>query len=212
MNIGSRIKRQREALGMSQEELAKKVGYKSRSSINKIEIDGRGLPQSKIVAFAKALETTPAYLMGWEEEELINQLPPDVSYKRVASHSNNDFQPDIIIEKDGLKIYVEYNTRKNNQFSDSERRLLLYYLASASKLDNNQLRLLCNMIDAMSTNESSKDFDSTINHFSTRDILSRNNQDTVIEFEQIPIAAHAENNASAKDKEHDNQIMDDENF
>ena len=67
MDIGDRIKKRREELGMSQEELAKKVGYKSRSSVNKIEIDGRGLPQNKIVIFAKALETTPAYLMGWEE-------------------------------------------------------------------------------------------------------------------------------------------------
>lgn len=65
MEIGDRIKSRREELGMSQEELAKKVGYKSRSSVNKIEIDGRGLPQNKIVLFAKALETTPAYLMGW---------------------------------------------------------------------------------------------------------------------------------------------------
>ena len=65
MEIGDRIKSRREELGMSQEELAKKVGYKSRSSVNKIEIDGRGLPQSKIVLFAKALETTPANLMGW---------------------------------------------------------------------------------------------------------------------------------------------------
>lgn len=74
MEIGDRIKKRREELGMSQEELAKKVGYKSRSSINKIEIDGRGLPQSKIVAFAKALETSPAYLMGWIE--IAGELKP----------------------------------------------------------------------------------------------------------------------------------------
>lgn len=67
MDIGQKIKKRREELGMSQEQLAKKTGYKSRSSINKIEIDGRGLPQSKIYAFAQALETTPAYLMGWDE-------------------------------------------------------------------------------------------------------------------------------------------------
>lgn len=69
MEIGDRIKQKREALDMSQEDLAKKVGYKSRSSINKIESDGRGLPQNKIVLFAKVLNTTPAYLMGWEEVE-----------------------------------------------------------------------------------------------------------------------------------------------
>jgi repressor LexA len=72
MDIGKRIKQKREELGWSQEELANKVGYKSRSSINKIEIDGRGLPQSKIVAFAKALNTTPAYLMGWDDVSSIH--------------------------------------------------------------------------------------------------------------------------------------------
>ena len=55
MEIGDRIRAKREALGMSQEELATKIGYKSRSSINKIEKDGRGLPQSKILLIARAL-------------------------------------------------------------------------------------------------------------------------------------------------------------
>lgn len=80
MDIGDRIKKRREELGMSQEELAKKVGYKSRSSVNKIEIDGRGLPQNKIVIFAKALETSPAYLMGWEkmgDEDIGNAFAND---------------------------------------------------------------------------------------------------------------------------------------
>ena len=69
MNIGERIKIRREELGMSQEDLAIKAGYKSRSSINKIEVDGRGLPQSKIALLAKALMTSPACLMGWDEEK-----------------------------------------------------------------------------------------------------------------------------------------------
>lgn len=68
MDIGQIIKRRREELGISQEELALKAGYKSRSSINKIEVDGRGLPQSKIIAIANALKTTPFYLMGWEND------------------------------------------------------------------------------------------------------------------------------------------------
>lgn len=84
MSIGNRIKNRREELGMSQEELAKKVGYKSRSSVNKIEIDGRGLPQNKIVAFADALETTPAYLMGWTNKETsktISNIFPITTHK-----------------------------------------------------------------------------------------------------------------------------------
>lgn len=67
LEIGERIKIQREKLKMSQDELAKRIGYKSRSSINKIELGHYNLTQSKIKAIADALETTPAYIMGWEE-------------------------------------------------------------------------------------------------------------------------------------------------
>lgn len=69
LTIGSRIRSRREELGLSQEELGNKLGYKSRSSINKIELDQRNLTQSKIKAIADALNTTPAYIMGWESED-----------------------------------------------------------------------------------------------------------------------------------------------
>jgi transcriptional regulator with XRE-family HTH domain len=52
---------------MSQEELAKRLGYKSRSTIAKIESGENDITQSKIVAFAKALGVKPGYLMGWED-------------------------------------------------------------------------------------------------------------------------------------------------
>lgn len=68
-NMGTIIKKRREQLGISQERLASILGYKSRSSINKIELNHTDLPQSKIVALAKALSVTPAYLMGWEDLE-----------------------------------------------------------------------------------------------------------------------------------------------
>lgn len=65
--ISQRIKKRRIELGLSQEELAFKAGYKSRSSINKIENDARNLTQTKIKIIADALNTTPDYIMGWEE-------------------------------------------------------------------------------------------------------------------------------------------------
>jgi transcriptional regulator with XRE-family HTH domain len=67
MTIGERIKQRRLELGYSQDELAKKVGYKSRSSINKLELS-RELPARKISLMARALETTEGYLMGWTED------------------------------------------------------------------------------------------------------------------------------------------------
>lgn len=67
--IGERIKTRREELGLTQQELADRMGYTSRTTINKIEAGINDISQSKVVAFAKALETTVAYLMEWEEEE-----------------------------------------------------------------------------------------------------------------------------------------------
>lgn len=78
MSIGTRIKQKREELGLSQDELAVKMGYKSRSSINKIENGTNDIPQSKVVAFAKALGTSVSYLMGWQEEIDDIKLPDNL--------------------------------------------------------------------------------------------------------------------------------------
>ena len=65
--VGKNIAQRRKALGMTQEELAKRMGYKSKSTINKIELGINDVVQSKIVKFANVLETTPTALMGWTE-------------------------------------------------------------------------------------------------------------------------------------------------
>lgn len=59
-----RIKQRRLQLGLSQDELAEATGYKNRSAIARIENGSIDLPQSKIVAMANALKTTPGWLMG----------------------------------------------------------------------------------------------------------------------------------------------------
>ena len=66
--IYERIRRLRQENNMSQDELAKKTGYTSRSTINKIEAGKIDISRAKIKFFADALGVTPAYLMGWEEE------------------------------------------------------------------------------------------------------------------------------------------------
>ena len=69
-NIGQRIKQKREELGWTQEELATKMGYKSKSTINKIEMCINDVSQSKVVKFAEVLGTSVAHLMGWDQEEI----------------------------------------------------------------------------------------------------------------------------------------------
>ena len=58
LEIYKRIRARREELGISQEELAKRMGYRSRSSINKIE---NGEDKEKV---KKALE-----LIFWDVKE-----------------------------------------------------------------------------------------------------------------------------------------------
>ena len=66
--IGKRIKSRREELGITQEELASRLGYKSKTTIAKIESGVNDIVQSKVVSFADALDTTISYLMGWTED------------------------------------------------------------------------------------------------------------------------------------------------
>ena len=68
MDAGNQIREWRWSRNMTQDELAIAVGYKSRSTIAKIESGERDPYQSMVVALANALDTTPAYLMGWEDE------------------------------------------------------------------------------------------------------------------------------------------------
>lgn len=65
-DIYDRIRRRREQLGMSQEELAHKIGYKDRTAVSKIESAQRQIKHSMIAKLADALGTTPSYLMGWD--------------------------------------------------------------------------------------------------------------------------------------------------
>lgn len=62
--LSRRIRQRRDELGMSQEELADQMGYRSKSSITKLEKGVNDLPQSKLEELAAALHTTPAWLLG----------------------------------------------------------------------------------------------------------------------------------------------------
>lgn len=67
MTIGERIRNRRIELGLTQQDLAEKTGYSNKTAINKIETNLRSLPQSKIKLMAFALETTPDYLLDWDD-------------------------------------------------------------------------------------------------------------------------------------------------
>ena len=79
--IGKRIRSRREQLGMTQEELASRLVYKSKTTIAKIENGTNDIVQSKVTEFAKVLDTTPAYLMGWTQLDgnVVNEKEPELT-------------------------------------------------------------------------------------------------------------------------------------
>lgn len=67
MTVGDRIKQKRIELGLSQDELATKMGYSSKSAVSRTENSGDDVGRKRVVAFAKALGCEPSELMGWSE-------------------------------------------------------------------------------------------------------------------------------------------------
>ena len=75
-DLSGRIRQRREQLGLSQEELAARMGYRSKSSITKLEKGINDLPRAKLEELAAALNTTPAWLMG-----LVDLLSPPPGFE-----------------------------------------------------------------------------------------------------------------------------------
>lgn len=64
--IGDRIKERRLELNLTQEKVGELLGV-SKVTIHKYESNSINIPSDRIEYLAKILNTTPAYLMGWEE-------------------------------------------------------------------------------------------------------------------------------------------------
>lgn len=68
MDVGKRIKERRKELNMSVDELAQKLN-KNRTTVYRYEKgDIENLPMDILGPLAEALNTTPAYLMGWDNK------------------------------------------------------------------------------------------------------------------------------------------------
>lgn len=104
--MGERIKNKRNNLNYSQQKLADLTNYSDRTSIAKIEKGLVDLPLSKIREFAKVLKTTPAYLMGWENEEVTSTQKTERELMIEKYHLNEE----ELAEYDRItKLSIEMN-------------------------------------------------------------------------------------------------------
>lgn len=137
--VGKRIMEKRIELGMSQDELAQKVGYKDRSSIAKIESGERDIRQAKVIAFAEALHTTPQWLMGYDAQnhEKSNitavssePIPEDPKLSKAVAliSSLNDIGQDVAIQR--LEELNEIGKYKADDQSDGSSSILFILITA----------------------------------------------------------------------------------
>lgn len=87
MTVGERIKALRKEKGISVDKLAESI-CKDRATIYRYEsMDIEKMPTSVLEPLAKALGTTPAYLMGWDEDNKVSPLPAENIYMRPVYNS-----------------------------------------------------------------------------------------------------------------------------
>lgn len=117
MDIGQRIKALREEKGMTLEELGKKVGV-GKSTVRKWETGIiANMRRDKIAKIADALETSPAYLMGWEEN--VSHFSKKESLAEFCGKSKND-----VLKFQGNQ--KEFHTIYQKLSSANQDRVLLY--------------------------------------------------------------------------------------
>jgi transcriptional regulator with XRE-family HTH domain len=110
MTFGERILLLRTKLGITQDELAQQLGYKSRSSIAKIESNERDVTGSTIIKLSLALNVTPSTLLGWHDKEFfgenghIKKLTPA---KTSRSEMQNQLSKLSDAEKTDILNYVD---------------------------------------------------------------------------------------------------------
>lgn len=107
MTTGERMKFRRKELGLSADEVAAALNV-SRATIFRYEKgDIEKLPGSALEPLAKALHTTPAYLMGWEESPSadIPTPPPSLPLQRLTQamdQLNDEGQTKLVDYADDL--------------------------------------------------------------------------------------------------------------
>lgn len=102
-NMAQRIKDLRKAKGLTLEQVADIVGV-GKSTVRKWETGMiANMKRDKIAALAKALSTTPAYLMGWNEEE--SEFPVE---QKPAENGEPLSETMIIYHRDGKTVKREF--------------------------------------------------------------------------------------------------------
>lgn len=93
MTTAERIKHRRESLGMTQTELAAKMGLKGKSSISKIEAAGNKVTLKTVEKAANALNCSVSYILGMVDNPYMHRIQDEIMVIRDRKGLPNDNLP-----------------------------------------------------------------------------------------------------------------------
>lgn len=199
LELYKNIKKFRTQLGITQQELAIKAGYKDKSMIAKIEKGLIDLPQSKIITFSEIFGVEPSELMGWNDyfngsdgigNTELERFRNSIYYKNISKYDMLSNGLELMLK--GLYDSVEEVDIDNTTYYKLTRGEITYYI---------EYVLLETIENRVSSNIRSliKDF---------------NNNSVRYTESSMPNAAHTRTDIDIPENTDisDNNVMDDENF
>lgn len=128
MTTGEKIRTRRKELGMSVDDLAKKV-CKNRATIYRYESDAIEMPASMLQPLADALNTSPDELMGWE------LILKDVTEREQKMDEVLPLLQDGVASEGSTYRYIVLKALTHGGFEEYEFKVLLTLLYQLNMAD-----------------------------------------------------------------------------
>lgn len=149
MTLGEKIRYYRELRGMSQDELAQKTGYNSRSAISRIEAGCRDLNQRKILIFAMALQVDPVLLLSDPVKSDLHDLPGfDAFGNKLEWTAEEIKRADLLNEMETVDI-SKYDALKAVIHAGCDAGMLASVIGKCSCRTDEQMKRIIAVIDLM---------------------------------------------------------------
>lgn len=223
VSVGKRIKKRRVETGLSVDEVADKLG-KNRATIYRYESDEiENLPITVIEPLAQILNTTPSYLMGWD------QIDEDYTFSTnlVTTYFNGlmKWSEDQLLEKHETtiirghmsdlflryKLLIEDYVYAQRSWDREKESFSKFYKQKENPLSDQEIKELYLKLELKRHMEDMVDWINALPSWVARE-EAKYNKLNYGDTQLLPNAANEVEGSSEEDKLHDENIMDADDF
>ena len=133
---GQKIRERREELGMSQQELADRVGLKTKSAISLIENDKRGIDKDLLINFANVLDYPIEKLAEPRKGLVVKFNTKEASRKLFGAQDFKELVNDYL---DQVINMTEDDYEARNLLEDPDLKRLILYAGANIPTENRRL-------------------------------------------------------------------------